>query len=118
MYRWQVVGHEYYTEVAQSQYLVDQRLPTSRGVIYAADGTVLAVDEPVWGVYASVSSDERERETFDENRDEYISKVSEILGLEVDDLEKNLTEDFRYVLLKHNVSADDKKSLEQTNLFG
>ena len=87
MYRWQVSGHEKFSEMARIQHVDNTRLPTSRGTIYAADGSVLAVDEPVWGVYASLSADERERQRFQENRDEFIETVAEILDLDPDEVE-------------------------------
>lgn len=118
MYRWQVSLHDYYSNLAKSQYVEDLRLPTSRGVIYAADGTYLAVDDPVWGVYATLSTDEEERDRFNENRDEFITSVSSVLDMKESDVDKLLSDDFVYVPLKHNVSSEDKKALEEMNLFG
>ncbi|MDD3661882.1 MAG: penicillin-binding protein 2 [Candidatus Dojkabacteria bacterium] len=118
MYRWQVAGHEKYSEMAQVQYLENSRLPTSRGTILASDGSVLAVDEPLWGVYASISTEERERERFDAQRDEFITTVSEILSVDEDELKQSLTEDFVYVPIKHGVTGDQKNALEEKGLFG
>ncbi len=118
MYRWQVAGYDRFVEMAEVLHIKDERLPTSRGTIYAADGSVLAVDEPVWGVYASLSSDEIDRELFNEQKDEFIQVVCDVLNLEVEDIEKKLTDDFRYVLLKHEVSPEDKKVLEESEVFG
>lgn len=118
MYRWQVVDHEKYEQLAEAQLIEDKRLPTSRGTIYAADGTFLAVDEPVWGVYASVSSEAKERERFEKNREEFVEKISEILSLNEEELDVKLTDDFRYVPLKHAVSNNTKKEIEEADLFG
>lgn len=118
MYRWQVSGHQNFLEMAEVLHIQDERLPTSRGTIYASDGSVLAVDEPVWGVYASLSTDERDRELFSQNREDFIEVVSDILSLEKDYLNKILTDDFRYVNLKHGVSTEDKKALEASGVFG
>ncbi|MFH1547268.1 MAG: penicillin-binding protein 2 [bacterium] len=118
MYRWQVAGHEGFVEMAEVLHISDERLPSSRGTIYAADGSVLAVDEPVWGVYASLSTDEVEREFFSAQRDQFILTVCDILDLEEEEIDKGLKEDFRYVLLKHGVSPEDKKALEDSEIFG
>jgi cell division protein FtsI/penicillin-binding protein 2 len=118
MFRWQVAGHDEFLEMAEVMHLSDERLPSSRGTIFASDGSVLAVDEPVWGVYASLSSDERERQFFVEQRDEFIQTVCRILSLDEEDIDKKLNDDFRYILLKHEVSPDDKKALEESDIFG
>src|SRR5690554_5214477 len=58
-FRWQILESETYKALAQAQYADSQRQSTSRGIIFASDGTVLAVDQPVWGVYANLSSLEK-----------------------------------------------------------
>jgi cell division protein FtsI/penicillin-binding protein 2 len=118
MYRWQVKGHEKFSEMARTQHMDNTRLPTSRGTIYAADGSVLAVDEPVWGIYASLSADDRERERFEEDRDTFVETVSEILDLEPDDVEESLVSGFRHISLKHSVPIETKTRLEEAGLFG
>lgn len=118
MYRWQVAGHEKYTELAYSQQINDERLSSSRGTIYASDGSVLAVDEPVWDVYASLSSDEVERERFELQRSSFITEVCSILDLEEDEISDKLVSDFRHVLLKKSATTDEKNALDEANLFG
>jgi cell division protein FtsI/penicillin-binding protein 2 len=118
MYRWQVSSHDDFLEMAEVLHVEDERLPSSRGTIYASDGSVLAVDEPVWGVYASLSSDERDRELFEEQRDVFIETVSIILDVDQDDLDNLLDDDFRFVTIDHSVSTEDKKALEDSGIFG
>jgi cell division protein FtsI/penicillin-binding protein 2 len=118
MYRWQITKHEHFSTLARSQLIEDKRLPTSRGTIYASDGTVLAVDEPVWGVFASISGDESERERFNAQRKEFIEAMVEVLEVDREKLEEQLDDNFRYVPIKHQVSAEDKKRLEEYELFG
>ncbi len=118
MYRWQVMGHERYVEMAKGLHFVDQRLPSSRGTIYSADGSVLAVDEPVWGAYASIGLDAEDRKAFEKDRQKFIDTVTDVLKLDPKDVNKKLDEDFIYVVLKHNVSAEDKQLLEKANLYG
>ncbi len=118
MYRWQVAGYEKYSQMAKSLHVQDERLPTSRGTITTADGSVLAVDMPVWGIYASVSQSEEDREAFDAQRDTFIDKVSTILNIDKDELDQKLTADFAYVPLKHYATPEEKAALERENLFG
>lgn len=118
MYRWQVNGHNKFNEMAQFLHFSHERLSSSRGTIFAADGSVLAVDEPVWDVYASVSLDASDRKRFEVQRDDFIEKVSKILDLDSKKVTESLTEDFVHVLLKKDVSMDEKKALEDADLFG
>lgn len=116
MTRWQIIEHEKWDTFAKSQYVDTQRKTTSRGIVYASDGTVLAIDKPVWGVYASLSVHEKEREEFFKNKSEYVEQVAAILGTSNDNIEKSLTPEFRYVKLASGVSADKKKALEQVKI--
>lgn len=114
--RWQILEHDKWTSIAQSQYTDTQRQTSSRGIIYASDGTILAIDQPTWGVYADLSTDERDREIFFNNKDKYVAEVASILGISREEIEKKLTPDFRYVLLQHNVDGDKKTALEKIRI--
>lgn len=118
MYRWQVLSYERFSQMAKTLHVQDARLPTSRGTIYSEDGSVLAVDKAVWGVYASISSDPNDRERFEEQRDKFIEDVSSILSVSKDELDNNLTDEFLFVPIKHYVSPEDKLKLEEADLFG
>ncbi|MBI2356460.1 penicillin-binding protein 2 [Candidatus Dojkabacteria bacterium] len=117
-FRWQIIESEKFITLARSQYLENQRQPTSRGIIYASDSTVLAVDQPVWVVYASLSNDSREREKFFNGKEKYISTVSAILNLPQDELEEKITDKFMYFKIKGGVSTEKKGALEKANIFG
>lgn len=117
-FRWQILEADRFKTLARSQYMENQRQPTSRGIIYAADSTVLAVDQPVWGVYASLSNDSRERELFFKHKDKYVSTISGILNVSTEDLSEKITEKFMFFKILSGVSADKKAALEQANIFG
>jgi cell division protein FtsI/penicillin-binding protein 2 len=117
-FRWQVIDSEKFTLLAQEQYESSARQSTSRGVITASDGTILAVDEPVWGIYASLSNNETERKLFFSKKDKFIAEVSGILGIEESEIEENITDDFMYFAIAHNVSTEKKQALEEANIFG
>ena len=118
VFRWQVLFAEDFKNLAQGQYETNRIQVAPRGVITAADDTVLAVDEPAWNVYASLSQDEDERALFFENRDLFVSEVSSILGVEKDTIDSKLTEDFLYTPIAKGIPTEKKKALEQAEIFG
>lgn len=118
IFRWQVLFAEDFKNLAQGQYETNRIQVAPRGIITAADDTVLAVDEPVWNVYASLSQDEEERALFFENRDLFVSEVSSILGVEKETIDSKLTEDFLYTPIAKGIPTGKKKALEQAEIFG
>ena len=62
IFRWQVIFADKFQDMAQNQYRASRIQIATRGIITASDNTVLAVDEPVWNIYATLSVDEKERE--------------------------------------------------------
>lgn len=111
--RWQILDHEKWTLTGKSQYIEQDRQATSRGTIYASDGSILAIDEPAWGVFASLSTDPVEREEFFKNKEKYVTEVATILGIAGEDVAKLLTNDFRYATIMHGVSSEKKNALEK-----
>lgn len=117
-FRWQILDSEKFTLLAQEQYEDSQRQSTSRGIIKAEDGTILAVDEPVWGVYASLGKDEDERELFFKYEDKFVAEVSGILGIEESEISDQITDDFMYFNIAHDVTSEKKEALQEANIFG
>ncbi|MDY0096812.1 MAG: penicillin-binding protein 2 [Candidatus Dojkabacteria bacterium] len=117
-FRWQVVETEKFQTLAKLQYQDTDKQTAERGIIRASDGTILAVDQPVWNVYASLSNDERERELFFSQKDKYISTVASILAVEIDTISSKLTDDFMYVNLAKGVDTETKTALANANIFG
>lgn len=118
IFRWQVLFADKFKSMAQEQYQTSRVQNATRGIITAADGTVLAVDEPVWNIYATLSLDEDERKVFFDNKDAFVAEVSSILNMETESIDSKLTEDFVYVLIKKDVKTEKKKALEQAEIFG
>ncbi len=117
-FRWQVLQSEKFTTMAKQQYTDKGKQTTQRGRIYADDGTVLAVDQPIWNVYASLSTDERERELFFSKKDLFVSTVSSILAVENESISEKITDDFLYVNLAKGVDTETKTALASANIFG
>ncbi len=117
-FRWQIIYASKFKDMSEEQYRATQISVAPRGKVTAADNTVLAVDEPVWDIYATLSKDEKERELFFENKEEFATEVSGILGMTKEEVESNLTEDFVYASIKKGVSTEKKKALENMEVFG
>jgi len=117
-FRWQVIETEKFQTLAKLQYQDTGKQTAERGSIKASDGTILAVDQPVWNIYASLSSEERERELFFSNKDKYISTVASILAVEIESISSKITDDFMYVNLAKGVDTETKTALANINIFG
>ena len=117
-FRWQILYAEKFKDLSEEQYKSTQISIAPRGKISASDGTILAVDEPVWNIYATLSNEEDEREKFFKDKEKFISEVSGILGVEREEISSKLTEDFVYASLKKQVSTEKKKALENAEIFG
>lgn len=114
-FRWQIVERERFLILAQQQYTNTQRQLPQRGRILAIDGTILAVDEPVWNVYASLSTDPKERERFFSNKNEFITEVATILAIPIEEIDSKITQDFRHIKLADGVSNDKKTALSSVS---
>jgi cell division protein FtsI/penicillin-binding protein 2 len=116
-FRWQILQREHFLTLAAQQYSNNQEEIPQRGKIIAQDGTILAVDEPVWNVYASLSSDTYEREKFFSKKGEFVSEVATVLSLTKDEINSKLSEDFRYVKIAEGISNETKSALESIEVF-
>lgn len=117
-FRWQVLESERFKTLAKQQYSNSDTQSALRGYIKASDGTILAVDEPVWNVYASLSTDRDERELFFSKKDLFVDTVSSILRVEKSSIESKLTDTFVYAPISKSISTETKNALEQANIFG
>src|SRR5579872_5955288 len=55
LYYWQVTRHDWLATKAQNEHFHDELIPAQRGAIYDVNGSVLATNEAVDSVYASLS---------------------------------------------------------------
>lgn len=118
IFRWQVIDSENLKSLANGQYQSSGTQSATRGKITAQDGTVLAVDQPVWDIYATLSNEPTERKRFFAQKDKFITEVSSILGIEKSIIEEKITDDFVYVNLAKDASTDIKNVLAQDEIFG
>ena len=116
-FRWQIVDREKFLILAAQQYSNTAKELPQRGKIIAKDGTILAVDEPVWTVYISLSSDKDEREEFFSKKSEFISEIATILNITREEISSKLDDDFRYEKIAEGISNEKKTALEDINVF-
>lgn len=117
-FRWQIIYADKFKNLSKNQYGATQKQTAPRGSIMASDGTILAIDQPVWNVYATLSTNQRERELFFSKKDKFIAEVSGILNLEQESISSKLTNEFVYAKLATGISTEKKKALEEANIFG
>lgn len=118
IFRWQIVDSEELKALASGQYQSSGVQSATRGKITAGDGTVLAVDQPVWDIYATLSTNDTERKKFFDSKDKFVTEVASILGIEKSFVEEKITDDFVYANLAKGVSTDIKNALAQEEIFG
>ena len=118
IFKWQVINSGSLKSLANEQYQSTGTQTATRGKITAQDGTILAVDQPVWDIYATLSKIPAERERFFAGKDKFITEVSGILGIEKSKVEEKITDDFVYVNLAKSVPTDIKNALAQDDIFG
>lgn len=118
IFRLQVLEGDKWSTIAETQYTSRQRSASGRGIIYGANGSVLAIDQPSWDVYATLSSDHRERELFFEHKDAFVAEIAGILEIEKEEISSKIHDEFYHFLIDTGVSNDKKKALKEANIFG
>lgn len=117
-FRWQVLESEKFQLMAKQQYEDNNTHSAERGIIRASDGTILAVDQPIWNIYATLSTDEQDRKIFFDNKEKFIATVSSILAVENETIASKITDDFVYTSLAKGVDTEKKNALQSANIFG
>lgn len=103
LYKLQIVDHEYYEGLAIEQQLREAPTAAARGSIYDRNMLPLAVSASVDNVYLSPA----EIEMYSEDKELIASRLSDILGLDYDDiLEKASRTGSWYVTVARKVEQD------------
>ena len=117
-FRWQVLETERFQLMARQQYRDSDNYTAQRGIIKAADGTILAIDQPIWNIFATLSLDPSERELFFSRKDKFVATVSSVLAVENEVIASKITDNFVYAVLARGVDNEKKKALQAENIFG
>lgn len=103
LYQLQIIDHAYYEELALQQQLREAATSPARGTIYDTNMNPLAVSASVDNIYLSPA----EIDMYGEDRELIARGLSEILGLDYDDiLEKTNRTGSWYVTVARKVEAD------------
>lgn len=107
--RIQLIDSEQYKKQAEKNQLHDTEISAERGIIYDANGTVLAKSASVWKVYIKPS--EIENEDF---KNDLCRKLSAIIGVDFDDIkEKADRSQYAYLVLKRQVEFEEKERVAE-----
>lgn len=119
LFYWQVVRAEFLQSQADNQHFTDTKIEASRGSIYFSDKSLLASANPVFSLYGLPK-------TIPENQKINIAYLlAKVLSNDLKDtdtLAKDLTgklsQDLYWVLLRKNISVEQKKQIDGLNLQG
>ena len=139
LFSWQVVSAEKYAAIAEKQHLTSAQIPAARGKILSADGSVLAMGETAYLVYASIPDlkvtpgeitdkiasilykyqnkviDDPTKEKSDEEKKAEEQKFDDFKKT----FETNLSQkDKVWLSLARKVSKSDKETIESMKLAG
>jgi cell division protein FtsI/penicillin-binding protein 2 len=111
LFRWQILEYDRYRVLA-NQRVKDSQLASLRGSILASDGSPLAYSVPVYDVYAYRPEIEYAEELYRQTRDEFVAKVSDVLGIDRDELRDKLNTDIVYTIVARGIEVEQKETLE------
>jgi len=108
--RWQVFNHEKFVALARER-IMDNKIPSIRGEILAADGSSLAYSEPRYNVVVYKTELEYAEEHSKQTREEFISKVAGALEIEKEVLEDRINVEGNWLVIENKVSYEVKERL-------
>lgn len=119
LFYWQIVRAEFLQSQAENQHFSDTKINAVRGNVFFSDGSILTSSNPVFSLYGLpkvIASDQKIKIAYS------LAKILTEDEQEVDSLAKGmvnqLSQDRLWVLLRKNVSVEQKKQIEQLNLPG
>lgn len=119
LFYWQVVKADYLQSQAEGQYFTRTKIDATRGNIYFSDGSILVSSNPVFSLYGLPKAIKADKKV------DIGYTLARILYPEVQDrddfardLINKLSQDLYWVQLAKNVSIEQKKQIEDLNLYG
>ncbi len=110
LFFWQVLSHEKFRTMADSQHFHRLEIPPARGEILSSDGTPLVTNQTAYLVFAEKKRIEDEH-TF-------IETVAPLLGEEVASISARMATQSIWIPLKHQVEEDIVKKLRTLEVEG
>lgn len=107
-----VVKHDFWTEYADNHQLRPETIPAHRGTIYDRNMTILAQSATVWNVVLSPANIKLD------DKEEVAKSLSELLGLEYEDVLKKANKKNQYEIVARKVEdtvAEEVRTLIKDN---
>lgn len=107
LFRIQLVDSEQYKSEAEKNQLHDTEIAAERGIVYDANGTVLAQSASVWKVYIKPNAIDNE-----EFKTQVCQQLSTITGVDVDSIrEKADKSKYAYLVVKRQIEYAEKEEI-------
>lgn len=119
LFYWQVVKAEFLQSQAERQHFTKTKIDATRGNIYFSDGSILVSSNPVFSLYGlpkAIKSDKKAEIGY--TLAKILSSGSETIEDLARELINKLSQDLYWVPLAKNVSIEEKKQIEDLNLYG
>lgn len=119
LFYWQVVRAQYLQAQAEDQYFIDTKVGATRGNIYFSDNSILASTNPSFSLFGQPKLMTKDQKTIVGYS---LAKILVEEGQSQDELAKDfigrLSQDLYWVLIKKQISFEQKKEIEKLNLPG
>ncbi len=110
----QLIDGEEYKEKAERNQLHDTEISAERGIIYDANGTVLAQSASVWKLY--IRPNAKWLNKSEEFKNILCQEVSEVTGIEVEEIKEKADKNgYSYLVIKRQIEYEEKVAI--TNLL-
>lgn len=119
LFYWQVVKAEYLQSQAEKQHFTNATLEASRGSIFFSDGSILISSNPVFSLYGLPKTiPQKQKIDVAYSLAKIIAEPLEEIDELARGLVNRLSQDLYWVLLRKNLSVDQKKQIEDLSLSG
>lgn len=120
LFYWQIVRAEYLQAQAEEQHFIELPVRALRGDIFFSEGSILVANNPAFSMFGQpklISSEQKTKTGYllakvlaDEDDDEIDSLAKDFIN--------KLSQPLYWVLLKRQITSDQKKQIEDLNLEG
>lgn len=108
----QLVDGETYKEKAEKNQLHDTEISAERGIIYDANGTILAQSASVWKLYIRPNS--KSLNGSEEFKNSLCREVANITGIEFEEIKEKADKNgYSYLVIKRQIEYEEKQKIAE-----